>query len=212
VDTLTTIISDSDLIPRLEPELPNLFACINEINQTIEIQLYFNFLMDLVKHYNHAIGDTILPFAKSLVSRVLSEVVRVHAKGEKNSIYINKCWNLLRLIAETDSFMPYYSNELEEILKPLFEYMADPSMIEFEDDVVLIIKTFIKKTKHVSESMWKIFQCLSKVFEKNKLCFGNLLDTINQYMLVGKGEIANQRSFLEMLIKMGQLSLFCKEP
>jgi hypothetical protein len=51
--------------------------------------------------------------------------------------------------------------------------------------------------------MWKIFQCLSKVFEKNKLCFGNLLDTINQYMLVGKGDIAVQRSFLEMLIKMG---------
>lgn len=114
-------------------------------------------MLDLIKHYYHAIGETILPFAKSLVNRVLVEVGKCHQKGEKNNIYINKCWNLLRLIAETDSFMPFYQQELEEILLPLFEFMADPKQIEFEDDVVLIIKTFIKKTKRVSDAMWTLF-------------------------------------------------------
>jgi hypothetical protein len=43
-DTLNTIISDKDLIPRLEPHLPRLIKVLNQCNQKISIKLYFNFL------------------------------------------------------------------------------------------------------------------------------------------------------------------------
>ena len=33
--------------------------------------------------------------------------------------------------------MPAYAPAIEEQLKPLFEFMADPKKIEFEDDIVL---------------------------------------------------------------------------
>lgn len=49
------------------------------------------------------------------------------------------------MICEMDSFMPQYSAPLEETLKPLFEFMVDPIKVEFEDDIVLTIKSFIKK-------------------------------------------------------------------
>jgi hypothetical protein len=43
-DTLNTIISDKDLIPRLKPHLPRLIKVLNECNQKISIKLYFSFL------------------------------------------------------------------------------------------------------------------------------------------------------------------------
>lgn len=92
---------------------------------------------------------------------------------------INKCWNIIRQVVEFDSFVPRFYTEIENSLKPLFEYVLDPKTIEFEDDIVLVLKTFIKKTKVVSDTLWTIYPHLQKVFEKNKHTFGNLLDTLN---------------------------------
>jgi len=105
-DTLNTIISDKDLIPRLEPHLPRLIEQINQCNLKIQIKLYFSFLQDFIKYYHAAIGDSIIPFIHTLVQRILLELKSCHEKGEKNNIIINKCWNILRLICELDSFMP----------------------------------------------------------------------------------------------------------
>ena len=43
-DTLKTIISDKDLIPRLKPHLPRLISVLNECTLKITIKLYFSFL------------------------------------------------------------------------------------------------------------------------------------------------------------------------
>lgn len=74
--------------------------------------------------------------------------------------------------------------------------MTDPEKVEFEDDIVLVLKSFIKKMKGVSPILWTIFPFLAKVFEKNKKSFGNLLDTINYYLLFGKEYIAANAAHL----------------
>jgi len=74
------------------------------------------------------------------------------------------------------------------------------------------LKTFIRKTKRISDTLWTLFPHLSKVFEKNKYVFGNLLDTFNQYLLNGKEYFAQHREFLVQIIKLANLSLFSKEP
>lgn len=114
-------------MPRLEPELPRLIPILCECNLRINIKLYFSFLLDFIKVYHHAIGESIIPFFRSLVQRIGIELKSCHEKGEKNNLIINKCWNIIRQIIELDSFIPEpYYNELEEELKPLFEYMVDP--------------------------------------------------------------------------------------
>jgi hypothetical protein len=209
---LNTIISDKDLIPRLEPELPRLMGILNECNMKIQIKLYFNFLLDFVKYYHHAIGESILPFIRSLVQRILAELKILHDKGERNNLIINKCWNIIRQIIEIDSFIPTYYDAIENELKPLFEFMVDPSKIEFEDDIILVLKSFIKKTGQVSPTLWTIFPHLTKVFEKAKNTFQNLLDTINQYLVNGKEYIATNRDYLTMIVNMASASLFSTEP
>jgi hypothetical protein len=70
--------------------------------------------------------------------------------------------------------------------------MLDPSKIEFEDDIVLTIKSFIKKSPsgQISPVIWTLYPHLYKVFQKNKQTFGNLLDTLNHYMISGRDVIA----------------------
>lgn len=80
--------------------------------------------------------------------------------------------------------------------------MADPNKIEFEDDIILVIKCFIKKTKRVSNTLWTIYPCLQKVFEKNKKTFGNSLDAINYYLLYGKDEFIKNKEYIAILLNM----------
>lgn len=143
-------------------------------------------MLDFIKYYNHAIGEDIIPFIRSLVQRIQIELKHCHEKGEKNNIIINKCWNIIRQIIEIEAFIPTMYGPIENELKPLFEFIVDPMKIEFEDDIILAIKTFIKKANGVSPSLWIIFPHLIKVFEKQKNTFGNLLDTLNQYLIYGK--------------------------
>ena len=41
--------------------------------------------------------------------------------------------------------MQKYSQIYEQAYIPIFEYMVDPSKINFEDDICIILKNFIKK-------------------------------------------------------------------
>jgi hypothetical protein len=195
-DTLSTVITDKDLVPRLEPHIPRIIALVNQCTLAINIKLYFNFLLDFVKSYAHCIGDEVVGIVGTLVQRILAELKKCHEKGEKNNLVINKSWNVIRLISELDAFMPRFAPMLEEALKPLFEFMVDPSKVEFEDDIVLTLKSFIKKTGGISPVMWTIFPHLQKVFHKNKCVFGNLLDTLNQYLVTGRAQIATNTELI----------------
>jgi hypothetical protein len=65
--------------------------------------------------------------------------------------------------------------------------MEDPTKIQFEDDILMILKNFIRKTETVSPTIFEVLPFIEKVFEKNKQCFGDvLLDTLNYYMIYGR--------------------------
>jgi hypothetical protein len=83
--------------------------------------------------------------------------------------------------------MTKYSGDFERLFMPIFEFMVDPTKINFEDSVLMIIKNFIKKTGTVSDIIAKVFGTLEKVFAKNKNRFGDstLLETINCYLIYG---------------------------
>jgi hypothetical protein len=53
--------------------------------------------------------------------------------------------------------MPALNNEIEEMLKQLFVFMIEPTNINFEDDIVMNVKQFIRRNKCVSVTQWEIF-------------------------------------------------------
>ena len=79
-----------------------------------------------MNNYHAAIGESIIPFMNAIVTRIQTELKNCHEKGEKNNLTINKSWNIIRQIVEFDSFVPTFYNEIENSLKPLFEFVLDP--------------------------------------------------------------------------------------
>ena len=43
-----------------------------------------------------------------------------------------------------DEFIPKYLTAIEQELLPLFEYLQYPDKIEFEDQILKVVETFIK--------------------------------------------------------------------
>ena len=127
---------------------------------------------------------------------------------------IDKCCNILRLALEDKSnvYMPHLKNEFEELLKPIYVQMADPSKISFEDDIILMLKTQIRKRKEISQTMWEIFTQLPKVLEKNKHAFGNLFEAINYFMVVGKQQLCESPENIKVICQMANVALFTDMP
>jgi len=109
--------------------------------------------------------------------------------------------------------MQKYSSDFEQAFIPIFEFMVEPSKINFEDNILIILKNFIRKTGVVSEIIFKVFPCLEKVFIKNKYAFGDiLLETLNYYMFYGQQRIMQDQGAIEMLVKIADQAMFSVEP
>ncbi len=166
--------------------------------------------MDLVRFYNKSMAEHVVPFLEALIARIQLEIALCHERGDKNTLIINKCWNIIRVALEYDNVMSMFGGEIELRLQPLFEYIVKPEQIEFEDDMVMVIKTFIKKNRMVTETIWRLFPHLINVFKKNKKTFGNLFDAVNYYLIYGTHRISSTPEFKETLLTMASEALYVK--
>lgn len=210
-DSLKSIIADPDSISRIEPFINRLFPYLAGMVAKMDSPTCFGLLMTIINSYAEAIDASILQLLDSLVSRIHTEYAALRAKGEKNNMIMNQCWNAIRCICENNAFYPEFTSSIEHALLPVFEYLTNPTDIEFDDDLIQIITTLIRKGKSVSENMVKILPVLPKVFEKNKGTLGSLLQTINAYVFYGKTIFLEHKEYIELFLNIAQIVLFTQE-
>ncbi len=210
-DTLKSVIADQDMISRIEAFVNRLFPYLSSMVTKMEVPTFFDILMTMISSYAESIDASIIQLLDSLVIRIQTEYNALRAKGEKNNMVLNQCWNVIRCICENNAFYPEFAAAIEHSLLPLFNYLVDPKDIEFDDDMVQIITTLIKKSKAVSENMGKVFPVLPKFFEKYKGVFGSLLHTLNCYLFYGKELFATHKDWIEIVLRMAHTSLFTQE-
>lgn len=124
---------------------------------------------------------------------------------------INKCWNTIRFLAEHDYFSSDFLAIIEESIKPLLEFLAQPGSIDFDDDLLFCISSIIKKSKVVSQTMRVVFPYLDPLHKKYKGIFGNLLETLNYYIFYGK-DFLNDKTNIAMILQMANTSIFNNSP
>ena len=73
---------------------------------------------------------------------------------------------VLRICVDNAQYMPDLIDEFTETLKPVFEFLVDPTQISFEDEIVGLIKSIIRKAKKVSPDMWVMFDQFPKIVTK----------------------------------------------
>lgn len=194
--------------------LPDLLSMIQNSIQSIQNFEYMEFLADFMITYSQILDDQVVVICNCLVQRITFQLsLQVNPLGEQSEMFIQKCLNILKQVTQNKALMQKYSSQYEQAYIPIFEYMVDPSKISFEDDILIILKNFIKKTGVVSDIILKVFPCMEKVFIKNKCTFGDaLMDSLNYYMIYGRDRIMQEKACLEMLIKIADQAMFCVEP
>jgi hypothetical protein len=86
-----------------------------------------------------------------VISRILQEQQKKNEDPSYNpQVIISKCWNIIRVIVDRSEYMTLHSVAIEEMMKPLFIFLAAPQSISFEDDIIMCIKAVIRRMKTVS--------------------------------------------------------------
>eukprot|EP00831_Metopus_contortus_P002276 TRINITY_DN10835_c0_g1_i7.p1 TRINITY_DN10835_c0_g1~~TRINITY_DN10835_c0_g1_i7.p1 ORF type:complete len:745 (-),score=72.50 TRINITY_DN10835_c0_g1_i7:22-2256(-) len=207
-ESLRTIIAEQELVSRLEAFINSLFPLLCTMVSHLNSDAFFEILSTIVSVYANTIDESIVKLLMSLVQRVEGEYKTLLSQGQKNNMTINLCWNVIRSIVEEASFYPEFLDKFEECLLPMFNYLVDPTAIEFDDDLLQIIPNLIKKRGSVNENMAKLFPYLPKFFEKYQCTFGSLLPALNSYIFYGKDFIIAHKECQELLLKMAISSLF----
>jgi hypothetical protein len=146
---------------------------------------YFEFMVEFVKFYAVVLGPYILQILSTLINRIMTEhQAKTSGDSTKQNVLISKCWNIIRTVVFRHEYQGHQA-QIEEILKPLYVFMVDPTKISFEDDIVMCVKAVIRKTKAVSQTQWDILSQLPKVLAKNKDSLGNILEATNHFLQYG---------------------------
>ena len=201
-DALKNLISDPDLVHRIEPFINELFTEFCEITENIkELPMFFSIMLAVVNCYSDNIDKRIIELVNSLVKRVQSEMQGINTLngGPKTNQTIQQCWNVIRAVTEQETFIPLYQQEIEEALKPLLFYMGNPLQIDFDEDIIQIIATMIRKTKSVTAIQMDLFTILNKYYDKAEGVFGALLPCLNMYILHAETIIKSNPDYLKMV-------------
>lgn len=99
-------------------------------------------------------------------------------------------------------------DKFEECLKPIFQFVSEPEKIAFEDDILLLLKSMIRKRKGVTPVMWEMFEHFPKIVAKSKGQLGDLLDTINSFMVYGKQEFAQREGSIRVYAQIVEQAMF----
>jgi len=143
IDTLNTVVSDSDLAPRLEPMLPRIVEILCQLTGVICYPAYFEFLSEFVKFYAVVLKDYVHSILGSVINRILAEQHKIQSNTEEKTpgtVVIGKCWNVIKMICERHEYMPEMHSMIEDMLKQLYVFMTDPKKISFEDDITMNMK------------------------------------------------------------------------
>jgi hypothetical protein len=100
-----------------------------------------------------------------------------------------------------------YIFNFEKTLQPLFDYMKNPSRIDFDEDIVLIMTSFIKIIKKIPDSGLALLPNLLKYQKKNKGLTVDLYELLNQYIIAGQGVLETNEDYLKIIIKIFKASL-----
>ena len=118
--------------------------------------------------------------------KIQSEQQQLDSKQKTSQININKCWNIIRFICDSQDYFAQNIDQLELAIQPLLQCIQYSDKIEFEDDIILAISALIKKRKEVTESTLLYLQYFGQVFLKQEKMMGQMLQCLNNYLQYGQ--------------------------
>jgi len=212
-DTISNIIQDEDVSFRLENYMADIWQRLMQIIPYQNCKGFYEGLQEIVAGHMEVVFPYIGQLVPVLVKKIQDEFSRTQPKPGKNrktSTIIIKCWNIIRGLEENKDLTPELALQLEQYLLPLFEFMRNPSEIDFDDDIVLFETALMKKTETVTQTGWTLFQQLPLVQEKYDNTFIQLFPILNTYLYYGKEIFNSNPSWLVQVVSMCNKCIFAQ--
>lgn len=122
-----------------------LLLLVNNIDKPLH-QSYYDILYNVIAHYDEAVAEDV-----GLVQLVLKRLVdkiqqQLDDSNRKDQLIINKCWNILRLMATKQSLVCRHALLFENETRSLLQYIKDPVHIDFDEDIMDFMLQILKNT------------------------------------------------------------------
>ena len=136
---------------------------------------------------------------KDIVKIIVMRIEKEIKNGQTNSLIIAKCWNILKVICDYSDFIVNFTEAIEVQMIPMFNYIEAQKKVDFDEEIVLVVSSFIERTKKITPLQVKIFPHYNQIFNKNKHVFGHLFHCFNLYLVYGKQMFHKNPRYLEMV-------------
>lgn len=204
-----------------------LMARLIENIKEIEIVLFFDVLIDIILYLD--VEDHIMHLCKEVSARILKEIKSPKKKAveEKANVYINKCITILRTVLDKYKFINQINNienndgievviesdaldinEFEKIIEPIVGYLKNPSKIEFDDELMLLMNAIVSNAKKVTPLSRQVFLYLPKYIEKHEGMTNELYEFLNLLIIYnGNDTFLQEDKNINTMIELIKASL-----
>ena len=133
-----------------------------------------------------ALGEGVVrDIIRILVAKIQSEIANNAKAGTSNQLMTNRCWNIMKQMCDIRHFVPVYLQTMEKELLPLFEYLKMPEKIDFNEEIVLVVTSFIRAIKNTTPAMEEMLPYWCNVYKSNGNTIGHLMLCFNLYLVHG---------------------------
>jgi len=201
-DAINDLISINQYKGNFQEIVKIYFEQIVDNITEIEIPFYFDLIQEILECF---LGDNhinVLKICEKCRNRILNEIKRpskIVSESDSNT-FISKCFNIIKLLTEKDNKISDKIDKIEEILEPIFEYMKNPTKIDFEEEIMFIISSIVKISKSVTPSAQRVYVYLDKYFNQNNIISDELYEFLSYIILYGTDFLLKDPSHLNFVM------------
>lgn len=195
--------------------------------ENIELNIFFEVISDILS--NCKIEQNLISAIDHATKRILKEIKSNNPTNEKTSpLYISKCNHIITTILKENKLIANTPNddivleisgedtrinlfEVEKCLEPLMSYLKNPNKIDFDDELLDILKALLNNSDTITPLSKEIFPYLTHVITKTEGMSTAMFKILNMYINKDDGYIFSNENNLKTLISILLESIDCED-
>ena len=154
----------------------NLMKLIPIINNNDNYQ-FFELLEEIVEK-NYLEEELKFQLLREISKKVEKDVKEMPNTSSNTDLILQLCFNIIINIIKKNSLDENKINDFENIIQPIFIFIKEPEKINFEEEIITIIKEEIVNVKKITFLSLSILQYLIPINKKNE----EIVDSIYYFL------------------------------
>ena len=201
-DAIRDLISIDTYKVNFKENIKLYFTQVIDNITEIDTPFFMDLIIEIFESFPNIDLDAI-KICEKCRNRILMEIKKFDIIGlsdENSSSFINKSFKIMKILTEKDQNIINQIPQIEVILEPVFEYMKNPSKIDFDEEIIYTISCFVRITKSIVPCAQKLFINLDKYFNQSHSVSEELYELLSYFILYGKDFLSKDQNYLNFVI------------